>query len=98
MLVPPPPLILPVTLPPEVNLNVSLAEPPVRFSTAEKLKVPTVPALDPVIVQVLAAFGPTSVSVAEPAPTSLLMFENPPVAVAVSVWRLTVTAPAPSLE
>ena len=98
MLVPRPPLTRPLTLPAGANLNASLAEPPVRFSTAEKRKAPTVPALAPVIDQVLAAFGPSRVSAAEVLPTSFSMLAKPPVLVAVWVARLTVAAAPPSAE
>ena len=43
MLVPVPPLTVPETLPAAANWNASFGEPPVRFSTLEKLKLPTVP-------------------------------------------------------
>ena len=98
MLLPPPPLILPATLPAAANLNVSLAVPPVRFSIAEKLKEPTVPALAPVRVQVLLLLGPMSWSAVEELPTRLWMLAKPPVLVAVSLARLTVAAIPPSPE
>ena len=44
-----------------LKANSSTPEPPIRFSTAEKLKLPTVPALAPVIDQMLVAFGPDQV-------------------------------------
>lgn len=63
MLVPAPPLILPETLPPEANLNVSVPEPPVKFATPLKLTTPRLPDPAPVMFQVLVVFGPTRVSV-----------------------------------
>ena len=55
MLVPPPPLMTPVTPLPLPNLNVSLADPPVRFWTFEKVMPATLPALVPVMFQVSAS-------------------------------------------
>ena len=67
MSVPAPPLMTPVTPSPLLNLNVSVAVPPVRFSTPVKVNVPlTLPALVPVMFHVLAAFGPITVLAPEP--------------------------------
>ena len=76
----------------------SLAVPPVRFSTAGEAEGADGPGVAPVIVQVLAAFGPMSVSAAEVLPTSFSMLAKPPVLVAVRVARLTVAAAPPSAE
>ena len=72
--------------------------PPVKFSTAEKAKVPTVPALTPVIDHTLVALGPIKVSAVDELPTSFSMARKPPVFVAAPAARLTVTAIPPSPE
>ena len=93
--VPPPPLTLPETLSPGKYANLSLPRPPARFSKEENVKPFTAPEFDPLTFHVAPASGPISVSVELPLPMKLPMFANvPPMPVAVSVWRLTVTGPA----
>jgi len=92
---PSPPSIVPETSAPSENAKLSLLEPPVRFSTAEKANPPTLPELATLIVQVLAALAPVSASPALLLPTSLSIPLKPPVEVAAPVWRFTAIGPPP---
>ena len=45
-----------------MNLNVSFPVPPVRLSTAAKVRLPMLPELAPLTFQVIVALGPTRMS------------------------------------
>jgi len=81
-----------------VNLKLSSLDPPLSFSIAEKSNPPTLPALAALIVQVLGASAPVSVSPALLLPTSLSIPLKPPVEVAEPACRSALIALPPLAE
>jgi len=66
-----------------VKAKVLVAEPPVRFSKPANPMLPALPELLPLMVQVVAALGPISVSVVAALPTrEPMLLKVPPIAVA----------------
>ena len=93
---PAPPFNAPVRLTPAVQLKVSAAPPPVRFSIDEKVNAPPMfPASSFVMFQVLAMSAPISVSFVDAVPPiRISIFAKPPVSVAAPLCRFTVTVVA----